>query len=198
MQIPQQEFGGAAMRTGLKIKASPSWELQWADKNLLNQNSQRSWPTTGSCSQGSLKFKTCSVRGCCYFIVGPPIDFYIRTIRPKLSAEFSQRHDEQIWHCFCKLLKTPPDAVAVSAKKATTLPLTSGGLGLRSAWRLREAAHWASWADTIKMVKARHPDIAWPGRLLSRQMPRMQIRTSPGWDGRHPRLAWWSPVSWRR
>ena len=72
MQIPQQEFGGAAMRTGLRIKASQSWELQWADKNLLNQNSQRSWPTTGSCSQGSLKFKTCSVRGCCCFIVGPP------------------------------------------------------------------------------------------------------------------------------
>ena len=87
-------------------------------------------------------------------------NFYIRTIRPELSAEFSQRHDEQMWHCFCKLLKTPPDAVAVSVSKAATLPLTSGGLGLRSAWRLREAAHWASWADTIKMVKARHPDIA--------------------------------------
>ena len=161
MQIPQREFGGAAMRTGLRIKASPSWELQWADQNLLNQSSQRSWPTTGSCSQGSLKFKTCSVHGCCCFTVGPPErTSTIRTIRPELSAEFSQRHDEQIWHCFCKLLKTPPDAVAVSASKAATLPFTSGGLGLRSAWRLREAAHWASWADTIKMVKARHPDIA--------------------------------------
>ena len=45
-------------------------------------------------------------------------------------------------------------------EKLQQLPLASGGLGLRSAWRLREAAHWASWADTIKMVKARHPDIA--------------------------------------
>ena len=25
---------------------------------------------------------------------------------------------------------------------------------------MREAAHWASWANTIKIVKARHPDIA--------------------------------------
>ena len=57
-------------------------------------------------------------------------------------------------------MKTPLDAVAVSAQKAATLPLTGGGLGLRSAWRLREAAHWVSWADTIKMVKARHLDIA--------------------------------------
>ena len=72
MQIPQREFGEAAMKTGLKIKALPSWEFQWADQNMLNQSSQRFWPTTGSCSQGSLKFKTCSVRGCCCFIVGPP------------------------------------------------------------------------------------------------------------------------------
>ena len=28
-------------------------------------------------------------------------NFYIRTIRPELSAKFSQRHDEQMWHCFC-------------------------------------------------------------------------------------------------
>ena len=34
------------------------------------------------------------------------------------------------------------------------------GIGLRSAFRLREAAHWASWANTMKMVWARHPDIA--------------------------------------
>ena len=38
--------------------------------------------------------------------------------------------------------------------------LWPGGLGLRSALRLREAAHWASWADTIKMVRARHPEMA--------------------------------------
>ena len=36
---------------------------------------------------------------------------------------------------------------------------------------------------------------SWPGKLLTRQKPRMQIRTSPGRDGRQPRLAWWSPVS---
>ena len=30
----------------------------------------------------------------------------------------------------------------------------------RSALRLREAAHWASWADTMKTVWARHLDIA--------------------------------------
>ena len=45
-------------------------------------------------------------------------------------------------------------------KAATSFPFVAGRLGLRSALRLREAAHWASWADTMKMVWARHPDIA--------------------------------------
>ena len=87
-------------------------------------------------------------------------NFYIRTVRPELTAAFSRGHDEQIWQCFCGLLRIGPDAVAPSAKAAATLPLAAGGLGLRSALRLREAAHWASWADTISMVRARHPEIA--------------------------------------
>ena len=35
-----------------------------------------------------------------------------------------------------------------------------GGLGLRSAWRSRVAAHWASWADCFRMIHARHLDVA--------------------------------------
>ena len=64
------------------------------------------------------------------------------------------------WQCFCNLLRIRPDAVAASAKAATSLPLVAGRFGLRSALRLREAAHWASWADAVKVVWARHPDIA--------------------------------------
>ena len=35
-----------------------------------------------------------------------------------------------------------------------------GGLGLTSAVQTRVAAHWASWADSISMVRKRHPTIA--------------------------------------
>ena len=59
-------------------------------------------------------------------------------------------HDDQTWQCFCSLLRIRPDAVAASAKTATSLPLVAGGLGLRGALRLREAAHWASWAISLK------------------------------------------------
>ena len=41
-----------------------------------------------------------------------------------------------------------------------SLPLCEGGLGLRSAMRSRPAAHWASWADALKMIKQRHPGVA--------------------------------------
>ena len=82
-------------------------------------------------------------------------NFHIRTIRPELTANFAWSHHDQILQCFCNLLRIRLDAVAASAKAATSLPLVAGGLGLRSALRLREAEHWASWADTMKMVWAR-------------------------------------------
>ena len=44
---------------------------------------------------------------------------------------------------------TPPLGLA-------NVPLSKGGLGLRSAVHLRFAAHWGSWADCLHMVKARH------------------------------------------
>ena len=126
-------------------------------------------------------------------------NFHIRTIRPELSVEFSQRHEEQIWHCFCKLLNAPPDAV-----KPQRCPSHQEGLGLRSAWRLREVAHWASWADTMKMVKARHPDIAdiilqpWrrvmrcPACKLSTRVLRVWLKS----DSLHPLGKSW-PGGWQ-
>ena len=40
------------------------------------------------------------------------------------------------------------------------LPLRLGGCGLRSALRTAPAAYWASWADTLPMIQARHPEVA--------------------------------------
>ena len=41
-----------------------------------------------------------------------------------------------------------------------SLALSAGGLGLSSARRVRSAAHFASWADALTMVRKRHPVIA--------------------------------------
>ena len=41
------------------------------------------------------------------------VNIHIRTIRPELTTEITQMHDEQIWHCFCRLLRIARDAVIV-------------------------------------------------------------------------------------
>ena len=46
------------------------------------------------------------------------------------------------------------------ARAVTHLPLREGGLSLRSAIREAPAAYWASWADCLAMVRARHPGLA--------------------------------------
>ena len=50
--------------------------------------------------------------------------------------------------------------MAPSGKAATSLAVAAGGLVLRSEFRLQEAAQWTSWADTMKMVRARYPEVA--------------------------------------
>ena len=45
-------------------------------------------------------------------------------------------------------------------RETASLPLAADGLGLRSAVNLRHAAHWASWADSMKMITERHPEVA--------------------------------------
>ena len=57
-----------------------------------------------------------------------------------------------IWRCFCQFSHMDPDSVPFSAAAAVSFPLSLGGLGLRSPIRLRGAAHWASWVDSVKMI----------------------------------------------
>ena len=82
----------------------------------------------------------------------------MRAVRPEDSEGFATRHDENVWACLRELLgmpNAPPEARVIA-----TLALSAGGLGLASAVRVRPAAHWASWADSLRMIRQRHPLIA--------------------------------------
>ena len=79
---------------------------------------------------------------------------------PELSGEFAREHDAGVWRCVCQPLHINPATVDDSAKAAATLPLAAGGLDLRSAERLRHAAHLASWADILKALSSRVPSVA--------------------------------------
>ena len=71
-----------------------------------------------------------------------------------------EEHDQAVMQCLGRIMHVDPSAIHPSVHRAATLPFSQGGLGIRSAFRSRESAHWASWADCLAMVKARHPVVA--------------------------------------
>ena len=54
----------------------------------------------------------------------------------------------------------PSDEELRRARLVSSLPVLAGDLGLRSATRTAPAAWWASWADALGMLRARHPGLA--------------------------------------
>ena len=80
-------------------------------------------------------------------------------VAPDLAAEYAQSHDQAMWECLCAIAAVDPEA-AGEWRKLAQLPFHHGGLGLRSATRIGVAAHWASWADSIAMIRERHPEVA--------------------------------------
>ena len=76
----------------------------------------------------------------------------MRTVRPDLTLQFAMAHDHDV------LLEVPVETFALNA--TMSLPHEPGRIGMRSAVRSREAAHWASWADCLPMVQKRHPQVA--------------------------------------
>ena len=92
------------------------------------------------------------------FCAVPRANFHLRMVRPRLSEEFVQAHDDAVWKCFCQLVGIAGDSA--HARRSAGVPMNLGGLGLCLASGSAEAAHWASWADCIPSVKRRHPDVA--------------------------------------
>ena len=86
-------------------------------------------------------------------------NYQLRVVRPELTELFAAGHDDGIWRCLCAICQISPD-VDPAIRDTVTLPLGLGGLGLRSALRTKQAAYWASWADTLPMVRGRHRAVA--------------------------------------
>ena len=99
---------------------------------------------------------------------------------------FAESHDQGLWRCLCAIVVVPSETCDVLTRGTATLPLSLGGLGLRSAARTREAAHWASWADTRS-----RPDIPqWQSSWCTiskgnhgRQVCELPVRQRQSWMG---------------
>ena len=83
--------------------------------------------------------------------------YSLREIPPAETEQFALAHDVATWRCFTQLLGI---SGVGETQDWASLPFQMGGSGLRSATRIRVSAHWASWADSLRMINSRHPGVA--------------------------------------
>ena len=89
----------------------------------------------------------------------PRCNYLLGTVPPSLTEEFAASHDAAISRCLAVLLvggEEPLDLPSLSERRAQ-LPLRMGNLGLSSVRAHRQAAYWASWADTVGARRKCHP-----------------------------------------
>ena len=91
----------------------------------------------------------CNQHGLLLFCAAPRSNFWLRTVPPELVEAFATAHD--VGAVFVRHHAREWG----SAKESASLPLCMGGLGLRSAFRSRQAAHWASWCECLEMIRDR-------------------------------------------
>ena len=95
--------------------------------------------------------------GMASFCAAARSNFFLRAVSPQFTQEFAQAHVEGVWQCLCRILSVHVDC---GAQEQSSLPLwEKSGIGLQSACRTAPAAHWASWADALKMIRDRHPAV---------------------------------------
>ena len=87
-------------------------------------------------------------------------NFLLRVVKPDAVEQFAHDNDQALWQCLGRILHMDLNLCEAGMKSSATLPLSLGGLGLRSAMRTRVPAHWSSWTDCLPMVHSCHPDIA--------------------------------------
>ena len=108
-------------------------------------------------------------------------NFQLSVVRPTAVENFFRTNNVGMWQCLSKLLRIDLSQCELTVREAATLPMSLGGLRLRSAGRIKVAVFWASWSDCLPMIRARHPAVA---TELVRQLE--GIPTSPeGVDWNH-------------
>ena len=100
------------------------------------------------------------------FCARPRCNYLLRALPPAETAAYAAGHDDALAACLSHLLAgggadgcTVPEGAELGALqlRRAQLPLVHGGLGLRAAHSQRFAAHWASWADSLPVLRERLP-----------------------------------------
>ena len=103
-----------------------------------------------------------------YFCVVPRINHLLRTLPPQNATAIAQHHDTGVTDLFRQLFGIPSEVQFDNGVHSTTyntviqqavLPQRLAGCGLRSSERTAFAAFWASWADSLGVIRERFPTI---------------------------------------
>ena len=140
-------------------KGSACWEHPLVHQCTWPTNCRRSQTSRRRCSRGSPRVQ--DTQACWLLLMmcaSTRANFWLRMVMPEQTLQFAERHDAAVWQCLRAIFGTPgaPEAAKITAN----FPLSMGGLGLTSAVRTRVAAYGSSWADCIKMIRDRPPEVA--------------------------------------
>ena len=92
-----------------------------------------------------------------FFCGATRANYYLRTTHPSRSEKFAATHDAAIMKVFFKLLDIRGNQDTLNL---ASLPCRLGGVGLQNAVKGAPGAYWSSWADSLHMIRKRHPDVA--------------------------------------
>ena len=112
---------------------------------------------TGSCWSGSLLSRICKLLGCCFLLCRHQGKFPLESHSPAQTEEYVVNHTASLKECLTRILGVD---ISPESWEVANLPLSLGGLGLRSAPRVSEAAYWSSWADCVQTTAKRQPAVA--------------------------------------
>ena len=146
-----------AAENGIKVLGTPlgSPEFVQAHANARMQEEQRFLDEIPH-----LQDLQCSWALLAYSAV-PRANHLIRVLQPVASQGYACAHDDALWSTLRRLLELPADGEEFrNTRRLASLPAKLGGVGLRSAWRIRDAAYWAAWADALPVLQRKLPTLA--------------------------------------
>ena len=142
-------------------RVSSCWDYLLGKRPSSRHNRPLNEKSTKSCWTGSRVCPMCRLHGCCCCSSGATrANYWTRTVSHRFSGGFAQEHDQAVMRCLRRIMRVDPSSMHPSVREVATLPFSLGGLSIRSAFRSRASAQWASWADCLATVKARHPIVA--------------------------------------
>ena len=100
------------------------------------------------------------------FCACPRANYLLRVLSPAATLPFAEAHDGAVDRCLFALLGFADAPLPELSTRSARVPLQCGGLGLRAATLDRHAAYWASWFETLPVLRDRAPAAAARFRTL--------------------------------